>query len=203
MLAFALKTVRKLCFFPTLHYSCFTLVCAKDIIKQIRYLLLFTIYPFLETRKVLFPHNFTYEHYKLSLIFKSFSFYSSRSLVSYICKFFFFSSITLTFSLLFPRHWFCPEDQFCGSASPSVVGLKFPTCLVSHLNIHSIPIFERYRSILNLKCFQINLYIQISHVNFSHSILSFLFCLQFSELGKSFNLWFVIYYYSFPRKSFT
>lgn len=91
MLAFALKTVRKLCcFFPTLHYSCFTLVCAKDIIKQIRYLLLFTIYPFLETRKVLFPHNFTYEHYKLSLIFKSFSFYSSRSLVSYICKFFFF-----------------------------------------------------------------------------------------------------------------
>lgn len=55
MLAFGLETLRKPCwFFPTLHYSCFILVCVKDIIKQIRHSVSFNIYPFLETRKVLF-----------------------------------------------------------------------------------------------------------------------------------------------------
>ena len=39
-------------------------------------------------------------------------------------------------------------------------------------------------------------YIQISYINFSHSILCLLFCPQFSELGKNFNLQFVIYIYS-------
>ena len=39
-------------------------------------------------------------------------------------------------------------------------------------------------------------YIQISYINFSRSILCLLFCPQFSELGKSFNLQFVIYIYS-------
>lgn len=54
VLAFDLETLRKLCWFsPTLHCSCFTLVCAKHVKKQIRHLSL-TIFPFLETRKVLF-----------------------------------------------------------------------------------------------------------------------------------------------------
>ena len=88
--------------------------------------LLFILFQKLEKYCLLFPHNF--KHYILSLIFKSFSFCSSSSLVpTYVNIFVFF--ITLTFSFLFPRHRFCSEDPSYGYASPSMVGLKCPTCL--------------------------------------------------------------------------
>lgn len=54
MLAFGLETLRHVAFFLSVHYSCFTLVCVKDIIKQIRHSLSCILYPFLETRKVQF-----------------------------------------------------------------------------------------------------------------------------------------------------
>lgn len=56
MLAFGLETLRKLCwfFFLTLYCNRFTLIGVQDIIKQIRHS--FSVYFFLETRKVLFTH---------------------------------------------------------------------------------------------------------------------------------------------------
>lgn len=83
MLTFGLETLRKLYFFLTLYY---TLICAEDIVKQIRHS--FTVYFFLETRKVLFTlsSQLHLQTHKLRLIFKRFSFYSPRTLVSYICK---------------------------------------------------------------------------------------------------------------------